>query len=102
TWQDRAPGPAVRGTEPESAAVRPLRSDGTRHETYAGAVEELAPPSLLPGTDCPGSAADVGAVGLHAVAVLVLRADVAGGDVGEAGGLDHVGVGVVARGPLVP
>src|SRR5262245_61163489 len=51
-WCGTRPGGSVDGTEPESASVRPLRADGTRYETYAGAVGELARPRLFEDRPC--------------------------------------------------
>jgi hypothetical protein len=51
-WCGTAPSATVRGTEPESAAVRPLRVDGSRYETYASAVGELARPRLFEDLPC--------------------------------------------------
>jgi hypothetical protein len=51
-WCGTAPSATVRGTEPESATVRPLRVDGSRYETYASAVGELARPRLFEDRPC--------------------------------------------------
>ena len=51
-WCGTAPPGSVRGAEPESASVRPLRADGTRYETYASAVGELARPRLFEDRPC--------------------------------------------------
>lgn len=37
----------VRGSEPESAATRPLRAAGQRFERYTSAIEQLSPPALF-------------------------------------------------------
>ena len=51
-WCEALPGGSVDGTEPQSAAVRPLRADGTRYETYSSAVGELARPRLFEDRPC--------------------------------------------------
>ena len=47
TWNEQAPAPTVNGTEPASAHLRPVGSDGERYPTYADALAALAPPALL-------------------------------------------------------
>jgi len=42
----------VNGTEPETAAVRPLREDGTRFGCYAGALGALSRPGLFENRAC--------------------------------------------------
>lgn len=46
-WSDQVDAPAVTGSGPESAAVRPLAGDGQRFRTYADAVGELDRPALF-------------------------------------------------------
>jgi hypothetical protein len=47
------PGPyQVDGTGPETAAVRPLRRDGTRFPGYSAALGALSPPALLENRAC--------------------------------------------------
>ncbi|WP_307874472.1 transcriptional regulator [Frankia nepalensis] len=41
------PAGGLTGREPVSEAMRPLRRDGSRHDTYAAAVATLAPPAVF-------------------------------------------------------
>ncbi len=47
-----APGAVVTGDGPESAAVRPIRPDGSRYPTYAAALGALARPKLYQNRVC--------------------------------------------------
>jgi hypothetical protein len=47
SWTERPPPPAVDGSEPASAHVRPERADGERYRTYADALAALDPPALF-------------------------------------------------------
>jgi hypothetical protein len=51
-WAGHPPAPAVRGTEPTSAHVRPLRADGTRYPAYTDALAALDPPALFDNRPC--------------------------------------------------
>jgi hypothetical protein len=44
-WAEPAPAPAVSGTSPASAHLRPRTADGYRYPTYADAVAALDPPA---------------------------------------------------------
>jgi hypothetical protein len=46
-WADHAPAPAVEGTEPESAQVRPISPAGERYPTYADALGAIDSPALF-------------------------------------------------------
>jgi hypothetical protein len=52
SWQPGWPARIVDGTGPESAAVRPLRGDGTRFPGYAEALGALSRPALLENRAC--------------------------------------------------
>jgi hypothetical protein len=52
SWEPGRQEPLVDGTEPASASVRPLRSNGTRFQTYADAVEVLDRPRLFENRWC--------------------------------------------------
>jgi hypothetical protein len=52
SWQPDRPARVVDGTGPQSAAVRPLRGDGTRFPGYADALGALSPPALLENRAC--------------------------------------------------
>lgn len=47
SWTGHPPPPAVDGSEPASAHVRPERADGERYRTYADALAALDPPALF-------------------------------------------------------
>ena len=47
SWTEHPPPPAVDGSEPASAHVRPERADGERYRTYADALAALDPPALF-------------------------------------------------------
>jgi hypothetical protein len=47
SWTEHPPPPAVDGSEPASAHVRPKRADGERYRTYADALAALDPPALF-------------------------------------------------------
>jgi hypothetical protein len=46
-WAEPAPAPAVSGTSPASAHLRPRNADGRRYPTYADAVAALDPPATF-------------------------------------------------------
>jgi len=51
-WAGHPPPPAVSGTDPASAHVRPLRADGTRYPAYTDALAALDPPALFDNRPC--------------------------------------------------
>ena len=51
-WQQDPPPPAVTGTGPASAHVRPAREAGGQYQTYADAIAGLDPPALLANRVC--------------------------------------------------
>jgi hypothetical protein len=51
-WAAPAPPPAVDGTGPGSAHVRPVRPGGGRYPTYAEAIAAIDPPALLENRAC--------------------------------------------------
>ncbi len=51
-WARRPPPPAVDGTEPASAHLRPLRADGARYLAYTDALAALEPPALFDNRPC--------------------------------------------------
>ena len=51
-WAGHPPAPAVSGTDPASAHVRPLRADGTRYPAYTDALAALDPPALFDNRPC--------------------------------------------------
>lgn len=46
-FEPDTPFTGIRGTEAVSAPVRPIRPDGSRYETYAAAMRELAAPTVF-------------------------------------------------------
>ena len=51
-WASHAPPPAVNGTEPESAHVRPFSAAGERYPTYADALGAIDSPALFENRAC--------------------------------------------------
>jgi len=51
-WAGHPPAPALSGTDPASAHVRPLRADGTRYPAYTDALAALDPPALFDNRPC--------------------------------------------------
>ena len=51
-WAGHPPPPAVSGTDPASAHVRPLCADGTRYPAYTDALAALDPPALFDNRPC--------------------------------------------------
>lgn len=51
-WTETAPAPRIDGTEPDTARVRPLRTENQRFSTYAAALGELAKPRLFEDRPC--------------------------------------------------
>ena len=51
-WASHAPPPAVNGTEPESAHVRPVSAAGERYPTYADALGAIDSPALFENRAC--------------------------------------------------
>jgi hypothetical protein len=52
SWRPDAPAPGIDGTGPQSAAVRPLREDGTRFGSYSAALGALSRPGLFENRAC--------------------------------------------------
>ena len=52
SWAGHGPAPAVDGTEPESAQVRPIGAAGKRYPAYAGALGAIDPPALFENRRC--------------------------------------------------
>src|SRR5712691_11288516 len=51
-WSDRNPALAVRGSEPESAPVRPVSAAGERYPTYADALGAIDSPAVFENRRC--------------------------------------------------
>jgi len=53
TWAGHAPAPVVKGSEPESAQVRPISAaGGERYPAYADALGAIDPPALFENRSC--------------------------------------------------
>jgi hypothetical protein len=52
SWAGHGPAPAVDGTEPESAQVRPVSATGKRYPAYADALGAIDPPALFENRPC--------------------------------------------------
>jgi hypothetical protein len=52
SWTDHAPAPVVKGSEPESAQVRPVSAAGERYPAYADALAVIDPPALFDNRPC--------------------------------------------------
>jgi hypothetical protein len=52
SWADQPPSPAVGGSEPASAWVRPLSASGRRYPSYADALRAIDPPGLFENRAC--------------------------------------------------